>query len=96
MLTSNQQRAAGLQHTAPCRFTGGNASLSGENAYHQKSNRRIVAPWSHRHQYLLPTEITEPSLCSPQTSRGLLVYISATARARPGGALTDRLHAFPR
>jgi adenine-specific DNA glycosylase len=32
MLNSNQQRAAGLQHTAPRRFTGGSASLGSENA----------------------------------------------------------------
>jgi len=40
---------------------------------------RIVAPWSHRHQYLLPTKFTAPSLCSPQTSRGLLVYTAVSA-----------------
>jgi len=46
MLTSNQQRAAGLHF---------------------------------RHQHLLPTEFTEPSPFSPQTSRGLLFYIAVSA-----------------
>jgi hypothetical protein len=68
-----------LGHTAPRRFTGGSASLSSENTYHQQSNRRILAPWSHGHQHLLPTEFTEPSPFSPQTSRGLLVYIAVSA-----------------
>jgi hypothetical protein len=45
MLTSNQQRAAGLHF---------------------------------RHQDLLPTQFTEPSPFSPQTSRGLLVYTAVS------------------
>jgi hypothetical protein len=40
---------------------------------------RSVAPWSHCHQDLLPTQFTAPSLCSPQTSRGLLVYTAVSA-----------------